>query len=71
MIDSMLQKISLPIESNLEEFDNEFNNSLKSDVRIINTIVKYIVRKKERDLGKGFVFFQLKFVETSIRIRIL
>ena len=40
MIDSMLQKISLPIKSNLEEFDNEFNNSLKSDVSIINTIVK-------------------------------
>ena len=46
----MLHKISKPIDSNLKEFDIYFNNSLKSDVKIINTIVKYIVKKKGKRL---------------------
>ena len=46
----MLRKISKPINSNLKEFDVHFNNSLKSDVKIINTIVKYIVKKKGKRL---------------------
>mgnify|MGYP001173034234 CR=1 FL=1 len=46
----MLRKISQPINSNLKEFDIHFDNSLKSDVKIINTIVKYIVKKKGKRL---------------------
>tara|TARA_B110000014_G_C20104578_1_gene580590 strand:+ start:363 stop:1340 length:978 start_codon:yes stop_codon:yes gene_type:complete len=46
----MLKEISKPIDSNLKEFDNHFNDSLKSDVKIINTIVKYIVKKKGKRL---------------------
>ena len=46
----MLKTISQPIKSNLDEFDNHFNQSLNSDVKIINTVVKYIVRKKGKRL---------------------
>ena len=46
----MLKEISKPIDSNLKEFDDHFNDSLKSDVKIINTIVKYIVKKKGKRL---------------------
>ena len=46
----MLKTISQPIKSNLDEFDNQFNQSLNSDVKIINTVVKYIVRKKGKRL---------------------
>ncbi len=46
----MLNKISIPIESNLNEFDSYFNSSLESDVKIINTIVKYIAKKKGKRL---------------------
>lgn len=46
----MLNKISKPIELNLEEFDVQFNKSLDSDVKTINTIVKYLVRKKGKRL---------------------
>ncbi len=46
----MLKDISKPIKSNLNEFDVQFSNSLNSDVKIINTIVKYIVRKKGKRL---------------------
>ena len=38
-------KISKPIESDLNDFDVFFVESLKSDVKIINTVIKYIVRK--------------------------
>jgi len=47
---SMLNKISKPIESNLEKFDSHFTESLGSDVKTINTIVNYLVRKKGKRL---------------------
>ena len=46
----LFKKISQPIESELKDFDKFFNNSLESDVKIINTIVRYIVRKKGKRL---------------------
>ena len=47
---SMLNRISKPIESNLEEFDSHFRGSLGSDVKTINVIVNYLVRKKGKRL---------------------
>jgi len=47
---NMLDKISSPIQSDLKEFDKHFINSLNSDVKTINTIVNYIVRKKGKRL---------------------
>ena len=46
----ILQKISEPIKSNLDEFDKHFNSSLESEVKTINAIVKYLVRKKGKRL---------------------
>ena len=46
----ILQKISEPIKSNLDEFDKHFVSSLESEVKTINTIVKYLVRKKGKRL---------------------
>ncbi len=45
-----LDKISVPIKSNLDEFDKHFDSSLESEVKTINTIVKYLVRKKGKRL---------------------
>ena len=45
-MDSLLEQISKPIASDLEDFQNEFYSSLDSDVNIINTIVRYILKKK-------------------------
>tara|TARA_Y100001960_G_scaffold321201_1_gene395460 strand:+ start:287 stop:1264 length:978 start_codon:yes stop_codon:yes gene_type:complete len=49
MIDQF-QKISKPIESDLNDFNVFFVESLNSDVKIINTVIKYIVRKKGKRL---------------------
>ena len=46
----ILKKISEPIELDLKDFNIIFNKSLYSDVKIINTIVKYIVKKKGKRL---------------------
>ena len=47
---NFLDKISIPIKSNLDEFDKHFDSSLESEVKTINTIVKYLVRKKGKRL---------------------
>ena len=47
---TILKEISLPIKSDLKDFDVLFNESLYSDVKIINTIIKYIVKKKGKRL---------------------
>jgi len=49
-MDNLLEQISKPIGPDLKDFENEFYSSLDSDVNIINTIVRYIVKKK----GKRF-----------------
>ena len=49
-MNKMLKEISKPIENQMNVFDQTFNSSLESDVKIINTIVKYIVRKKGKRL---------------------
>ena len=49
-MNKMLKEISKPIENQMNTFDKTFNNSLESDVKIINTVVKYIVRKKGKRL---------------------
>ena len=47
---NMLEKISEPILDELKTFDKTFDESLKSDVKLINTVVRYIVRKKGKRL---------------------
>ena len=49
-MNKMLKEISSPIIEELSIFDEIFNKSLESDVKIINTIVRYIVRKKGKRL---------------------
>tara|TARA_B100000674_G_scaffold165282_1_gene132581 strand:+ start:2869 stop:3846 length:978 start_codon:yes stop_codon:yes gene_type:complete len=46
----ILDKISKPIKLNLDEFNKHFDASLESEVKTINTIVKYLVRKKGKRL---------------------
>ena len=60
MMNRMLDKVSKPIKSNLEEFDVEFSKSLDSDVKTINTIVKYLVRKKGKRLRPRLALLSAK-----------
>ena len=45
-----INNIALPIKDDLISFNAEFNNSLKSNVTIINTVIKYLLKNKGKQL---------------------
>ena len=51
----ILEKISEPILDELKTFDKTFDESLKSDVKLINTVVRYIVGKKGNVYDQDYV----------------
>ena len=48
-----LKQIIAPIVDDIKIFQQEFDNALKSDVRLINSVSKYMIRNR----GKIFVQF--------------
>ena len=50
MANSILTKISAPIKNELKLFQQEFTSALNSDVKLINTVSKYIIQRR----GKRF-----------------
>jgi len=50
MATSILKNISASIKNDLSQFDIEFNSALQSDVKLINTVSKYIIQRR----GKRF-----------------
>ncbi len=47
---STLEKIITPIIDDLKTFDIEYQRAIKSDVQLINTITKYMMRKKGKNI---------------------
>ncbi len=45
-----LKQITAPILDDIKIFQNEFENALRSEVRLINSITKYIVRNKGKHI---------------------
>jgi octaprenyl-diphosphate synthase len=61
-----LDKIRLPIEQELTDFEPYFRNSLKSEVPFLGVILNYIYRTKGKQLRPMFVFLSAKlFGETN------
>ncbi|MBU0528570.1 polyprenyl synthetase family protein [bacterium] len=50
MANSILKEITKPIKDDLDRFQIEFESALQSDVRLINTVSKYIIQRR----GKRF-----------------
>ncbi len=50
MIKDLLKTISIPLENDMQKFQDEFKNSLNSEVKLINTVIGYISRKKGKQL---------------------
>ena len=44
-----LEKIIIPIFEDLKTFEIEFNRAIESDVLLINSITKYMMRKKGKE----------------------
>ena len=45
-----LKNIVEPIGSDIKIFQSEFENALKSDVRLINSISKYMLRNRGKNI---------------------
>ncbi len=50
MSQSILRNITEPIKDDLQKYQSEFESALKSDVKLINTVSKYIIQRR----GKRF-----------------
>ena len=67
---SSLDKILAPILDDLKTFDIEYKRAVKSDVPLINTITKYMMRKKGKIFVHRLLFYLLDFVESQLSIHI-
>jgi octaprenyl-diphosphate synthase len=57
---SKLNQIKLPIEKELNLFENKFRESMKSSVPLLDTIMNYIIKRKGKQIRPIFVFFSAK-----------
>ena len=57
---SIVNKIKIPIEKELNDFEPYFKKSLKSDVPLLATILNYLYRTKGKQLRPMFVFLSAK-----------
>ena len=57
---SIVNKIKAPIKEDMDEFQFFFKNLMKSKVYLLDVIVKYIIRKKGKQMRPMFVFLSAK-----------
>ena len=57
-----LNQIKQPIEKELQEFENFFKNSMKSDVALLNKITYYIYKSKGKQVRPMFVLLTAKMI---------
>jgi octaprenyl-diphosphate synthase len=52
-----LHEIKAPVEAQMKAFESRFRDSMKSSVPLLNTITRYIVKRKGKQMRPLFVFF--------------
>ena len=55
-----LEEIKKPIKANLQEFDHKFRASMKSSVPLLDTITRYLYKRKGKQMRPMFVFLTAK-----------
>jgi octaprenyl-diphosphate synthase len=55
-----IDQIKAPIASYIEEFEIHFRDSMKSPVPLLNTITRYIIKRKGKQMRPMFVFLSAK-----------
>jgi len=55
-----LDEIKKPVQANLQEFDQKFKGSMKSSVPLLNTITRYLYKRKGKQMRPMFVFLSAK-----------
>jgi octaprenyl-diphosphate synthase len=52
-----LNEIKAPVDAQMKAFESRFRDSMKSSVPLLNTITRYIVKRKGKQMRPLFVFF--------------
>lgn len=52
----MLDEIKAPISNHLEAFEGKFRDSMKSNVPLLDTIMRFIIKRKGKQMRPMFVF---------------
>jgi octaprenyl-diphosphate synthase len=52
-----LSEIKAPIKDHIGKFEKYFNNSINTPVPLLNTIMKYVIKRKGKQMRPMFVFF--------------
>jgi len=55
-----LDEIKKPVQANLLEFEKKFKGSMKTPVPLLNTIMRYIYKRKGKQMRPMFVFLTAK-----------
>ena len=54
---SQLEQIKAPIQQHIDLFEGKFRKSMKSSVPLLDTITRYIIKRKGKQMRPMFVFF--------------
>lgn len=57
-----LKEITLPIKSDLEEFDKFFKAQMKTDIPLLNIVLSYLTKKKGKRIRPALVFLSAGLV---------
>ena len=57
---SELDKIKKPVEKELNDFEHFFRETTRSDIKLLNLVVNYIIRNKGKQMRPLFVFLSAK-----------
>jgi octaprenyl-diphosphate synthase len=57
-----VEDIMAPIQSELDEFESYFKDSMKSDVALLDKVTQYIVKRKGKQMRPMFVFLTAKML---------
>lgn len=55
-----IDQIKAPIAQHIEEFEKHFRSSMQSPVALLNTITRYIIKRKGKQMRPMFVFLTAK-----------
>jgi octaprenyl-diphosphate synthase len=61
----VVEQIKIPIQKEMELFEDKFRDSMASNVPLVNRVINYIVKRKGKQMRPMFVFLVAKMVSNG------
>ncbi|MBN1637787.1 MAG: polyprenyl synthetase family protein [Ignavibacteriales bacterium] len=61
-MNKILKEISIPVKDELEKFNQIFKNNIRSEIKIVDLIARYILRQKSKRIRPLLVFLSSKLI---------